>query len=398
MSILEPARRIPLAGEADVLVAGGGIAGISAALAAAREGAKVCLLEREWLLGGLGTLGQIAIFLPLCDGNGRQVIAGIGEELLKMAIAGGKEASHLPNPHPWLNRGSREERSKIRFQAQYNPHFFALMAEKLLLREGVTVLYGTLAAQAVLENSRLTAVIAEDKSGRFAIRTKAAVDATGDADLCFFAGIPTVVHPDGNAPAAWYYADTGEGRRLRMLGLSESAGTPRIFCTETNPRQELGGGSQNMLAMMSHTMILEDIRLQQEGDPEYTIACLPVLPQVRMTRRLSGEFTMTVESCQVHQEQSIGMCGDWRKPGPVFEIPFGALYSEAASNLFAAGRCVSAEGEMWNITRVIPVCAVTGQAAGLAAAMCDKYGRADAGTIQQGLKRQGVLLHAKDLP
>ena len=86
MFITEKERQTPVKGSYDVAVVGGGIAGASAALASARQGKKTLLIEREYLLGGLGTLGLVAIYLPLCDGNGTQVSYGIAEELLRLSV------------------------------------------------------------------------------------------------------------------------------------------------------------------------------------------------------------------------------------------------------------------------------------------------------------------------
>ena len=91
MRIEEKAREIPLAGEYDVIVAGGGVAGIAAALAAARHGAKTLLLERTYLLGGLATAGLVTVYLPLCDGEGHQVSFGLAEELLRLSVSRGFE-------------------------------------------------------------------------------------------------------------------------------------------------------------------------------------------------------------------------------------------------------------------------------------------------------------------
>ena len=130
-----------------VIVAGGGIAGIAAALAAAREGADVLLIEREFLLGGLATLGLVTIYLPLCDGRGHQVSFGIAEELFRLSICHGAEANY---PKAWLDGGSEKEKAEgQRFEVRYNAHLFALEAEKLLLQNGVKILYGTTVCRAV---------------------------------------------------------------------------------------------------------------------------------------------------------------------------------------------------------------------------------------------------------
>ena len=87
--VVEPERRVPVTGVYDVVVAGGGIAGVAAAVAAARAGASVCLLDKESALGGLATLGNVITWLPICDGRGRQVIGGLGEELLRLSVIDG---------------------------------------------------------------------------------------------------------------------------------------------------------------------------------------------------------------------------------------------------------------------------------------------------------------------
>ena len=160
--LIEPERKISVDSHCDVLVAGGGIAGIAAALAAARGGKNVILLEREFALGGMATLGLVTIYLPLCDGEGNQLCFGITEELLKLSIKHGAEANY---PEAWLNGGSLDERIKNRYITQFNPHLFALSAEELLLGLGLTILYGTLACGVQKDGDIITHVITESKSG-----------------------------------------------------------------------------------------------------------------------------------------------------------------------------------------------------------------------------------------
>lgn len=105
----------------DVCVCGGGVAGISAALAAARRGADTILLDRGFMLGGLATAGIVTIYLPLCDGRGEQVCYGLAEELFRLSIEHGAESRY---PAAWLDGGSREERSRERFLVQFNAQFF----------------------------------------------------------------------------------------------------------------------------------------------------------------------------------------------------------------------------------------------------------------------------------
>ena len=198
----EPGRSIPIEAEYDVCVLGGGVAGAAAALAAAREGARTCLIEKEYALGGLATLGLIVIYLPLCDGNGRQVIAGISEEFLRASLKYGP--GDLPDC--WNNGGDAAERRQKRYQTRYEAASLTLALEELLLSAGVTLWYDTRLCAAACEGGKVQGVIVENKSGRLGIRAKAFVDATGDADLCYMAGKPRFRSPPTCAQAGIFPA------------------------------------------------------------------------------------------------------------------------------------------------------------------------------------------------
>ncbi|MEE1280531.1 MAG: FAD-dependent oxidoreductase, partial [Oscillospiraceae bacterium] len=199
----------------DVAVCGGGFAGISAALAASREGKKVVLFEKEYMLGGLGTAGLVTIYLPLCDGLGHQVSFGIAEELLKLSITYGAEAKY---PENWLdNIGARTEKDK-RYEVQYNAQLFAILAEKLLTENNVDILYGSYVVDVATENNRIKTLFVQNKSGETAYSVHSVVDATGDCDIAHFAGVPTALFEQGNVLAAWYYFTDQNGHRLQMVG------------------------------------------------------------------------------------------------------------------------------------------------------------------------------------
>lgn len=386
-------------GEYDVAVCGGGFAGISAALAAARRGKKVVLFERQFLLGGLGTAGLITIYLPLCDGYGRQVSFGIVEELFRLSISHGAEDFY---PENWLSgNGSRTEKDK-RFEVQYNPQLFAILVEKLLKDEGVEILYGTYAVGVMVRDSRIEHILTENKSGRQAYRVRSVVDATGDCDIARFAGAPTDTFQQGNVLSAWYYFVGKSGYALNMLGdsdIPEEEKTAETALTFLADKRFTGLDAKELSEMMylSHQASYQDFLERRAEDPSLFPVTMATIPQIRMTRKLIGEYVLSDKELHTYFEDSIGMVSDWKKRGPVYEVPFRTLYSAQIKNLICAGRCTSVNETLWDIMRVIPCCAVTGQAAGTAAAMTDDFPALDIRHLQEQLKQDGVILHEQDL-
>ena len=383
----------------DVAVCGGGVAGISAALAAARGGARVVLFEREYMLGGLGTSGLITIYLPLCDGYGRQVSFGIAEELLRLSVKHGAEADY---PHNWLDGvGTRTERD-LRYMVRYNAQVFAILAEKLLLSEGVKIMYGSYVTDCKTEGGKIKYLSVENKSGRTNYYIKSVVDATGDCDIAKFAGAPTDTFRQGNVLAAWYYYAGKNGYDLNMLGYAD---TPDENKTEGQKTRTLinrrftglDGVEISDMVCLSHTQILNDWLKRRKEDETLWPVTIATIPQLRMTRKLVGEYILTQQEEHTYFEDSIGMVSNWRRRGPVYEVPFRTLYSSKIKNLITAGRCTSVNETLWDIMRVIPCCAVTGEAAGCAAAMTDDFSALDVKELQKKLTEGGVVLHERDL-
>lgn len=384
--------------EYDVAVCGGGIAGISAALAAAREGKRVVLFEKEYMLGGLGTAGLITVYLPLCDVLGKQVSYGIAEELLKLSIKYGAEERY---PENWLDgKGSRTEKDK-RYEVQYNAQMFAILAEKLLRENGVDIMYGSYVVDALTEENKIRALEVQNKSGATYYYVHSVVDASGDCDVAHFAGAPTETFKQGNVLAAWYYFADNEGYRLRALG------SPDIPDDEKDGSEQkplvtrrftgLDGKEISEMVCLSHETLLADYLKKRENDPNVAIATIPTIPQIRMTRKIVGEYELSHTEEHTFFEDSIGMVSNWKKRGPVYEVPFRTLYSRRVKNLIVAGRCTSVNETLWDVMRVIPCCAVTGEAAGVAAAMCDDFSAIDIKALQARLKNNGVVLHETDL-
>ena len=386
-------------GRYDVAVCGGGVAGIAAALASARQGKKTVLFEKQFLLGGLGTAGIVTIYLPLCDGYGRQVSFGIAEELLRLSILHGVEDRC---PENWLSEnGSKTERDK-RFEVQFNPQLFAILAEKLLISSGVNILYGTYVVGVNVKDDKIEHIITENKSGRNAYRVHSVVDATGDCDIAHFAQVPTVGFQQGNVLAAWYYSLGKNGYKLNMLGACD---TPEEEKTENTKLEMLINRRFSGLdavdlseqVCLSHQSTYNDFLKKRKNDPQLFPVTMATIPQVRMTRKIEGAYELSDKEMHTYFEDSIGMVSDWRKRGPVYEVPFRTLYSVKIKNLICAGRCTSVTESMWNIMRVIPCCAVTGEAAGTAAALTDDFTSLDVTILQKILQNNGVVLHEREI-
>ncbi|MBE5743671.1 MAG: FAD-dependent oxidoreductase [Clostridiales bacterium] len=382
----------------DVAVCGGGIAGISAALAAAREGKKVILFEKQYMLGGLGTAGLITIYLPLCDGLGHQVSFGIAEELLKLSIKYGAEARY---PDNWLDaKGTRTEKDK-RYEVQYNAQLFSILAEQLLLDNGVDILYGSYVVDVEIERKKIKHIYIENKSGRTEYTVRSVVDATGDCDIAWLSNAPTNTFNQGNVLAAWYYYTNENGYHLQMLGASDIPEEEKTG-KETKPLigrrfTGLDGKELSEMTCLSHKTTLDHWLKKRETDPNAVISTIATTPQIRMTRKLVGEYTLSHTEEHTNFEDSIGMVSNWKKRGPVYEVPFRTLYSNEVENLIVAGRCTSVNETLWDVMRVIPCCAVTGQAAGTAASMTDNFSTLDVVALQRKLKQSGVVLHENDL-
>lgn len=399
MTITEPERQLEIREHYGVLVCGGGVAGISAALAAAREGADVLLLEREWLLGGLATLGIVTIYLPLCDGIGKQVSFGIAEELLRLSVKHGAQVGC----DAWLESGTDEDKRNRRFQVQFDPNLFALEAEKLLTDNGARILYGTSVCNVQAENGRITHVIAENRSGRFAIGVESVIDATGDAILCRLSGENTALFQQGNVPAGWYYSVKNGRNQLNAVGACDIPDSQKSADKLNADRSSVrfggtDGKELSELTLLSHKMTLEHfLKNGGDGTPGHALTMLPGIPQIRMTRRLTGLYMMDDDEKHKEFKDSVGLFSDWRKPGPVYELPYSTLVGDKVGNLLTAGRCISVTDAMWDITRVIPVCAVSGQAAGTAAAMGGDMRKTDIPELQKRLQKSGVVLHESQL-
>jgi hypothetical protein len=149
--------------------------------------------------------------------------------------------------------------------------------------------------------------------------------------------------------------------------------------------------------ILSHASVLNDFKRFRKEDPTYWPVTMATTPQVRMTRKILGEYVLSEKEDKAYFDDSIGMVSNWKKRGPIYEVPFRTLYCKKVKNLITAGRCTSVTETLWDVMRVIPCCAVTGQAAGTAAAMTDDFTSLDVSALQEQLVKDGVRLHVNDI-
>ncbi|MBF0244804.1 MAG: FAD-dependent oxidoreductase [Planctomycetes bacterium] len=397
--IREPARDLPVSGTYDVGVVGGGIAGVAAALAAARNGARTALIERGFGLGGLATLGNVVIYEPLCDGRGRQVIGGLGEELLRRSVHDLRipDISFNPAPACWTGPGERAERSRHRYVASFNPFSFQIEMEAMIAEAGVDLWYDTRLCACLRDGPRISHLVVENKDGRSAMTCAAVVDASGDADVCALAGEATETL-ESNVLAGWHYLIQDGKTKLQALSKNFAVdggtdGSEGPFFSGVRARDVTAHTVQ------TRALIRERVRANRAQHPEAEIHpfALPSLPSFRMTRRLVSSFTLLAEHAHTWFDDAIGLTGDWRHAGPVWALPYRAIRADRNRNLLTAGRCISSAGRAWEMSRVIPTCAVTGEAAGTAAALAARLHQGDAHTLsvaalQAQLRSQRVIL------
>lgn len=380
----------------DVVVVGGGIGGIAAAVAAARQGAKTILLEKQINLGGLGTVGLISWYEPLCDGEGKKMISGIGEELIKLSIKYGFECL----PESWGGTGKNKSPSH-RYSTYYSPMTFALALDEYVRESGAEIRFDTQAVYPVMDNNVCLGIVCETVSGKEFYPAKMVIDATGDASVCHRAKVPTmdgknylvyVSHGFGKEQLDAYDKESdlitfrkwnwcGKNGGIDGAKLEDSSGT-----TSDSVNEFIRKGKEETFS-----------RIKAMNKNDYELSSIPTMPQFRTIRHIVGETMLDgSEEGKRGCPDCVGCFSDFRKSGTRFQLPYGTLYNKQFPNIMAAGRIVSAHGEGWQVTRVIPVCALTGQVAGTAAVQAIKEGVAcsdiDLDTLRKTLKNNNCIL------
>ena len=376
---------------------------VAAAVAAARGGKSVLLLEKAISLGGLATIGLINLFVPMCNGRGVQIIKGMAEEFLRLSIKDGYDTI----PDEWKN-GEPGEGAKTRYLTKYSPAIFSLELTELLGKEGVDILYDTVVSEPVMDGGHCRGLIVENKSGREYYEGKIIVDTTGDADVLYRAGVPTrqggnyytMISHATNLDLMKKAVESGDiaeaysglfGGRANLYGGGHPEGMPRFEGTNVN--------SVTDFIIKNHLDTLANVR--KDDRKRHDIVMLPGMAQFRTTRCLVGDKEFDMNDAYRHCDDSIGAICDFDRKDYLFEVPFGVLVRTGYDNLITAGRTASAKPDYsWDILRVIPPAIITGQAAGIAAALSLDSGvtiyGVDIRALQRELEAQNVMLHFDD--
>ncbi len=397
MEFIGESNQVPVAGTYDVIVVGGGIAGVSAALAARRNGCRVLLIEKSIVLGGLATLGFIAYYLPLCDGRGTKVTAGIAEELLHLSI---KYGYHDLQPQ-W--KDGRGVGATKRYTSIFSPPEFIFTLDDVVTRSGIDLLFDTVFCKPIMDGNHCRAVIVENKTGRIAYNAKMFVDASGDTDLFFRAGSGCV--EEKNYLAYWFYKTNLEmmkkavetGRIRDGISLEWRGSFLRDGSYTLGEKEYKGTDAKHITRFILKGRELLQKEVVRNSAENGAILAVPGMAQYRRTRRIKGIYCLTESDALKRFDDSIGCTGHWLKPGIVYEIPYRTLVVKGVANVMAAGRNTSSSGDAWEATRVIPAAAVTGEAAGTAVAVAIKKGRSvtelSVPDLQKQLQKNGVMLH-----
>ena len=399
--ITEPARQIPVLAETDVLVIGGGPAGVAAAIAASRTGAETYLVERYNHLGGLWTGGLV---LPLLSThaidkqkNTRQVIFGVGGEMSQRLKDLDMSISEI-NP-------------------VIDPEAGKYVLDEMIREAGVNMLYHSWCSQVIMDGNEIKGVFIESKSGRMAILAKVVVDCTGDGDIFHWAGenydmmkyhiglvhrLGNVDRIDKNKPG---YVKTDVGKPtpipsvnwVNMHGMDDQDGVDMLTLSklQMDYRREIWENVQKIRQTPGHEEVFLLDTASQIG--------------VRMSRMVEAEYKLTLEDTMTFQsfDDVIGISGAWttmlykgkkvpKTERPYWQIPLRSLVPKKTDNLLVAGRCFCFERELVEDTRIIGTCLITGHGAGAAAGLAVKEGQRvrdlDSAKLKKLLLEQGAWL------
>lgn len=436
-SVTEAQRELPVYHETDVVVVGGGPSGSAAAAAAAAAGAQVTLLERYNHLGGLATGGLVIWIDRMTDWAGELVIRGFAEEVLGRLPADAIAGPAVPEwgsqdaecARHWSMRTAAWH-GIVTWSPTIDPERLKLASQEMVLERGVRLVYHSWACVPLMENGAVAGVIFESKEGRMAIRAKVVIDATGDGDIFARAGAAYDSDIEQNDAhhcmnTAWLFGGVDMARWIAFRqgnpeGFSAFMAKGRTDCglfekpyvswrddiaLFMGPRQSgysgLNVDDLSEVEIRSHRAMQAHLDFYRQHAPGFENAyMLTSAPQigVRHTRRLVGVDAVLrsrwSDGTALPDEVAVSPAVSPKFPN--ISIPYGALVPKELDGLLACGRHVSCDRNSHGFMREIPQCWLTGQAAGVAAALAVRAGVAPRAVsvpeLQAELLRQGVYL------
>ncbi len=402
MEQLRYERYIPIKKNYDVIVCGGGVAGVAAAVSAAKNGCSTLLLEKSNILGGLGTLGLINLFVPMCNGRGKQIIFGLAEKWLRKSAELGFDTI----PAEWAH-GEPKEYTERRYIQRYSPSIFAYQLTEEIVNSGVDILYDCLACDPVMDGNICKGVVTESKGGTEFYGCRILIDTTGDCDVLRRGGIPTVSGENFFTFSAKMITlescrEAYEKKNISFAYKNMSGGSINLFGDnqpEDVPKWSgLSAEEVTDYIVRNHLLILEKLKSTDRRSRE--IVTTPGMPQFRTTAHIKGDYSLTVSDAYRHFDDSICAINDFEHRDHLFEVPLRCLTRADFPNIITAGRSADGTGYGWDVIRVIPPAILTGQAAGEAATLALKTKTAVSNvnirSLQAKLEQENVMIHFPD--
>ena len=324
--------------------------------------------------------------------------AGLMVELLHESIRYG----HSTLPEEWREGGDFKNTAQ-RYETRFNPNGFVLALDELVRREGIDVLFDSVFCRPVMKDGACEGVAVETKGGRLGFEGRMVVDTTGDAEVLDKAGARCV---NGDNWLSYYaYVTSLEDARkavmeedIRHAVRYRHWGANRLGKrAPEGSRKYTGRDARDISEFIMDGRRLASSELAFADPKDKALVALPAMAQLRTVRRNEGYYVLKEGDANKHFDDSVGSISDFDRPGPLYEIPYRTLIAEGMHNIITAGRSIAAEGEAWEITRVIPPCALTGQAAGTAAAVAIEQGCSledvPIALLQKRLEASGVMIH-----
>ncbi|MEK8128320.1 FAD-dependent oxidoreductase [Paenibacillus filicis] len=441
--------------EADIVVCGGGPAGVNAAIAAGRSGARTILIERYGFIGGMSTAALVYPWMTFHTSDGKQVIKGIAQEIIDRLMEMNGSPGHVRDTVGFVNTIT-----------PYHPELYKVLAHDMLKEAGVKLLLHSFMDEVRTTNSTINSIQLTTKSGKIEVKGKVFVDTTGDADLAYYAGAPCLQGRDGDSltqPMTMKFrmrgVDLERVKRyiienpdefyrktpfdeLEQLPLSGVLGFYRHWKEAALPinRDQIlfftGPAEDEVLVNTTRVQGLDGTDVENLTEAEelgrkqvlmvanFMTANLPGFEKasisdvgaqigIRETRRIDGLYALQSEDVvngrrfadviarsgypiDIHDPSGKGVTAAWVKGDGAYDIPYRCLLPKHINNLLVGGRCISTTHEALATTRLTPSCMATGQAAGTAAGIAFKSGVApadiDIAVLQQELVTGGAIL------